>query len=843
MQNDTTTEIVSKTTDGKTALEEIRKQIENLSTNYLNEQATLDHVVSGNRMKCLTVTNLRRFYGKNEVNLDRPFTLIYAPNGVGKSTLTDALFLAHSGVTPRSLNEKSQVDKSEVADKKNLVSAGRKLKPEAIEIGIQFEEGSFEYKHQETTNNPPADKYVVISRATIRNSIAMKATDRFDTIYDLVNLGQFDQAYNELDNSLQEEIKRIDELVRKRKSLEDNLKANGADLNTISVRDILTPDKAEAEVKSKREQLKEFAREKDKLSDSLRTLQEMPSFAAPPVSPKPPADTTSVAVSLNDHLEKILHALKPGERCPVCGQSTITQDTIDDLKKTLDRSVTWKNYTEERDKYSEQFSRWFDNTKAELGELRKIALASGSETFDEFSGFLTKRQDELESITTADFDLKRATEFQNVLKLNLKSQQDEINASIEILTSDIDKLNFTNLERVRQILGNFGNSVEQISQVVAEIRESENAKRSAQGLRNELRSIQKQVMAEYLKPIENEVTQWFKILTSADLDFDLHMDFGSGKNPAIKLKCVITGENNKTEHRDAFGFLSDSQLDLLSLAFTFAGLSKKIGDGAVWLDDPTDMLDEAGMERFCKDAIPKLIKQGNQVILCTHSRSVVNQIWDAFPMIIEAGTLAGWERPSATEFVLSTRDDYDDGPAVATFLPVSLRAEFDALDKTMSRITGGNQRLRWKVGTRLHLANSIRRAAEFLFAELFDALTLIDTPPYQGRQVPSISNNKKTLGSYAKDAQTRLESILKEVQKLPESGPKTGALQQVRKVLETISEFDYGVLNEGSHGSMLVPTFDELTTQWAAMKKIRNLLEPTDSSFPTYRIKNLKIPS
>ena len=237
-----------------------------------------------------------------------------------------------------------------------------------------------------------------------------------------------------------------------------------------------------------------------------------------------------------------------------------------------------------------------------------------------------------------------------------------------------------------------------------------------------------------------------------------------------------------------------------SLAIEFAGHTPD--DGLLWLDDPTDMLDDQTRLNFCAKAIPKLVEQGVQVALATHSREIVHHCWDAIHENPNGSFGDSFKQVNIEAIAL----DDTEYPA-ARFAPSDIATAREYVRSIASEIKKSGKQ--WSLGSRSMYANQLRRYAEFALASSNDLLIQI----CQGEPYPSglsLSDNKATLGEY----RDRLERTQSEIRNLAERSGSTGLSQNLGNALDKMMHnatlISNSILNEGSHASTSVPTFHEL---------------------------------
>lgn len=126
----------------------------------------------------LDVENVRRFRGVQSLDLSNDFTLLYAPNGVGKSTITECLELLKNGnVSRAALSAVSR----EFNLEKDLPSHG--VDVTEVSITLVSDSGNCDanarFEFSTGVETIPTLPVTVVSRNTIRNAVTARDKDRF----------------------------------------------------------------------------------------------------------------------------------------------------------------------------------------------------------------------------------------------------------------------------------------------------------------------------------------------------------------------------------------------------------------------------------------------------------------------------------------------------------------------------------------------------------------------------------------------------------------------------------------------------------------------------------------
>ena len=99
---------------------------------------------------------------------------------------------------------------------------------------------------------------------------------------------------------------------------------------------------------------------------------------------------------------------------------------------------------------------------------------------------------------------------------------------------------------------------------------------------------------------------------------------GRGFPVRVELKALLD-DNSETKEVDALGVFSESQINALGIA-AFVTRSRLLGHRWLIFDDPVQSMDEEHFKTFARDLIPRILKNGFQVILLTHNDTFARDV-------------------------------------------------------------------------------------------------------------------------------------------------------------------------------------------------------------------------
>lgn len=254
------------------------------------------------------------------------------------------------------------------------------------------------------------------------------------------------------------------------------------------------------------------------------------------------------------------------------------------------------------------------------------------------------------------------------------------------------------------------------------------------------------------------------------------------------LKVLLDGV--KQVH--AVGRLSDSQLDMLGFAAHLATIERQQPGATIVIDDPSDMLDRSTKKRLAVEGIGRLLNgnggAAHQVVVLTHDDELVRELWDAHRD----------RQPVTLQYYIEAIHDAETNDRYAVMEPRSTAAAVARARSMYTEGTGSGGRNN-RLWFRASLATHVRQAIELLCKDIAKVLG-----PAGLRKVGVFGENV-THGVIAGPVAKVLESV---EQSFVECGdPRhTQARRVVAKMLDLVHTSRSELLNPGAHSDVVVPT-------------------------------------
>ncbi len=548
------------------------------------------------------------------------------------------------------------------------------------------------------------------------------------------------------------------------------------------------------------------------------------------------------APACNDSIEtlaKLVDAVSAGDSCPLCLDGILRPSRIDDIKAERARYTDYleelRAFRSDQQDYAAKKARWdflksnAESTLAEIGmSLKKIDSAA-----------------EVHCSTWSDFENHRHR-FLHLLE--------EKKAEIALQLSALEPSKIAEEQRtLEDFLTQFNawESTGRSRQATFDVfRSVVSDGPRLESIKKKLKAYKDQLVDARLQSIQEPVTRWWELLAPENIDFDLQFEVKDSKRDGVEIFCLpkmystASPASQRKKRKHAMGVLSDSQIDLLALAFNFATLQEELGQGLVWLDDPSDSLDGENITNFVKLVLPNLLKEGHQVVLCTHSREIVKLVWANYTEIVKSTKTGSYDQrfQQVSLDVQPIGDKNGSSSFGVVTSPFGLESAYSSFEVDFEEVKEEPGE-KYRHGARLRLANSLRRAYEFYFSTLIDSVNPL-VAPLSRKEFPAIQNQSATLGTYKDKSIEAIEVLLNDVRRsagLFTDGQKTGIVYNLDQLLDMIASTNSRILNEGSHADTVIPLFSEIGDEWVRFKRLYNQLQsvPTQGSLSRYQLKHL----
>ncbi|MFE5339961.1 AAA family ATPase [Isoptericola sp. NPDC056578] len=775
----------------------------------------------------VTIEGVRSFGPPETFCLSRGLTLVFGPNGVGKTSITDALELFEHGETSRQLRGGQETsDKTHVP---HLRSDGERGAAPHVVLTWCTSRDADDVQTQRWEWGDPGHlsrevPLAIVARRTIRQPFDAKAGERIEQLgraAGLETVAEWSAAANELPKMATEHAPLTQSLES---FVPDLLRDVDKDATLLDV-EALTGHIRRSYVETARRKHPSFgalpeapATPEAPEPHHLRELAEKVSDAKERIQAIPQSD----AADLVPLMLKYLEVAQVEETCPTCADGTFTasrRQEIDDLlalhtarRKAEEHLAGARGrltgeatsllgrlgcatvaphladgvehddalvmaWTEVVRTHTEWTSAQ-DDARSALGRVRQepgdaVAARRAVETIDALAQIAEECGDAARAWQEAEVSF-RTTE---------QHEHDDVARRARIIDGREDELARAVLERRRADL-----LAKTIKKAVAHLKSRTTAHFDAE-----------------IDVLESSIREWTTILSPPDtpaVELRATPPRGRGTSPTLTYSAG-------SEDHHVSGRYSDSQLETLGMAIRLARAEREQPGGLVVLDDPSDVLDEDTTRQLVTDGLDRLLTRGHQVLVLTHDRALTRAVW---------ARIGDFADPVEHHLVETARHGED---RVARFAARDLagilaRLE-EVLDDGQDRHGPFDDWQTWRVNA---AGNLLRQAIEATLAEVeqvFDSV--ISGRPAAWKDADSLTRRWERMREDLEKRHSELERC--------ESGRCRTGLGDLNTLMNQVADIYSMGINEASHPDVVLPTLRAVRLRKAALAKVASLLRPS----------------
>lgn len=556
----------------------------------------------------VAVQGIRSFGPEQILRLSEGLTIVYAGNGKGKTSLTDAFELVIDGVTTRSRG--LPLATSEVKDKDHIThrTPGGTPDPDhPPRVTVRFRRGEELLECEWTAFNTPAPRHPdlqVLPRRLLRELVNAKRTERIAPLGAALGLPEISASWTAIAKALGERAKEAAEggephmqLLEREVALDGDGAAGVAALERWAGAQKLQPENVPSSPP---------AEPWRRLADDLEAASDPDSKNAP------------LGSHLTALLTEFLEVAKPDAYCPACTQAPVPQSRLDEVRAMLAASAAAARdaaqrtaLAQRRDALAIQVGGWLDATDSP-GQPVGLEPENWGQAFTALRDTFTQR-DRLGDVSWAR-GVAGALEALDVSRARLaQAAVDDADPdrrhAIDAITADADG--------TRKALEDLK---------VRRVALAPMLKR-AQGT---TRSLLKERLELELTDLEDPINDWLEILGPEGTPRISFATKGTTGRPSLDL--LVAGLPDGAAAPHATGYLSDAQLDMLGMSAHLARIERDHPGSTIVIDDPSDMLDSTSRKALASTGIARLLdgegSSAHQVLVLTHDEQLVRDLWD-----------------------------------------------------------------------------------------------------------------------------------------------------------------------------------------------------------------------
>jgi hypothetical protein len=740
----------------------------------------------------IKVQGIRSFGPPVSVRLSPSLSLIYASNGMGKTSLVDALELLTEGATsrgwahPNAMSEVKDEDHIPHKNENGVVSDEHSprvsVKWKLVDSDLPLETAwSGDYGHAAEK----APDIQLLARRKLRQLVNSRPTQRIELLGASLGLTETNRFWAAVSEGLKEPWFA---------ETSTTTVAPGADVLVNEAPDL-------TDALSLENWLREWA---EKERDEIPSLPEQWTIPASQMSPD---EWESLASDLEKHeqnsfpsvpereherisfYQSLLKIGHPDETCPACESAEITSERFDNINAIIDEYKTRITHMENRKRLEERAELLWQQLQRTPGDWEVQPFESGTDDNLAKLRSETKKwrllKETLHSLRTVKPGHRTPEKIREVAECltSLESVKNDIEVAIvqHQQTSYSDE-EMTRWRQKELLVRKVESGTREVAENILDFRKweelNELSQHASQQVRKRIKSHSEAVVAD----LSDSINDWLVALAPAGTPAIKLMVQGSSGGPKL---AISLHKSKKTLH--ALGHLSDAQLDMLGMAAHFARIERDHKDALVVIDDPSDMLDSQTRHQFVNTGLRKLLKKPDgttrQVVILTHDDQLVRELWDAYREL----------EPSLTQDSIQMQNVEDNPSLTSVFVPRDLTGALRQVEALLKSDLQEHQNRLW---FRAALAAQTRVSLEMYAKQIGTILG-----PVGLARIESLKENE-TLGKVANTVTSELQQLEASACQAPHHiGPK----KDVAQILDLLSASGYRELNPGAHADIVLP--------------------------------------
>lgn len=782
----------------------------------------------------ISIAGIRGFGPVQTIRLSRGLTIIHASNGVGKTSICDALELHTLGVTTRALQHpEAAVEVKDLSTVPHQDTRGVKT-PDPM-VTVTWRPTGSEDPTATTwpgtfgkPSSPPAP-IAVVPRRLLRDILGARQTERMERLGESLDVHEVTNLWHLAARIIRSEAA---SLPQPDEDLTSLLAATPEDVAWHR----LPHAEVVARISEKLLQDASISVGPEQRTPISRIVDDAPPVGSPP---RPP--DTDVAIlgierlnactqlvpevpSLLPLLREFAEHARAGTTCPMCEEGEVTDRRLAEIRalvEVADDTLRWRA----------QHAEALEAIRTVVTSLPQWSVANAPIDWAVEGDSLTDAWRQTHSRLSA-----VATEW-NSLRERLTavaSGQCELTHDV---ADDLRKLEVMHqasldllerLERDRAFIAERNTTSRQLF-AEADAREAARVERIALYLeassRRKLFSQALECASDtLLKHLESHIDErianlaepinsWLDRLRPAGTPRITVKRAKTSGRPGVRFRvasadsCPTASSTNQMQAPDALARFSDSQLDMLGLAIHLARLDRENPGAAIVLDDPTDMLDTETLTQFVQVGIVHMLdgsdaQVARQVVVVTHCRELVRKLWSATIL----------HRPrTVQDFIEEAQTDTDRHAVLAS------RGTAEIYRRTEQFREEHWSKDRGQLWFRSAFGNQVRRCVEMLAQDLAAMSGL------SGRA--AFSDPSGSAGLMMAAVNDHMQSALERITSCSNKrfhGPTT---RLRRQLCEFLTGWNDHWLNPSSHADVVLPSVDNVKALHVLIGQLAAALE------------------
>ncbi|APX33995.1 hypothetical protein BH708_16200 [Brachybacterium sp. P6-10-X1] len=736
----------------------------------------------------IAVQGIRSFGPEQILRLSEGLTIVYAGNGKGKTSLSDAFELVAKGATTRSKGLPQAM--SEVKDKDHITHRTLEGTPDPEHpprVTVRYRRGEQLVDCEWADFDTPAPRHPdlqVLPRRLLRELVNAKRTERIEPLGAALGLAETSASWTAIAKALGEKAKEASE--------------GGEPYLQLLEREVALDEEEDACVPA----LERWAREQKIQPENLPNSPSADPWRQLACELEAATDPDPLGAPLDSETAALLNAFvevaEPDEHCPACAQAPVPQARLDEVRALLDASEAAARKAAERtalaqrrDTFAAQIAGWLAATapperpdRPEPEDWRQ-ALTVLHDAFTQREQLDVAPWARGVAGALERLDVARA----QIAQTAVDDADPARRRAVDAITADADG--------TRKALDDLK---------VRRVALAPMLKR-AQATTKAL--LVTRVKDEFVE-LEGPINDWLGILGPEGTPrISLSAKATSGR-PSLDLLVAGLADGATAPH--ATGYLSDAQLDMLGMSAHLARIERDHPGSTIVIDDPSDMLDSTSRKSLASKGIERLLDGGgppaHQVLVLTHDDQLVRDLWDGHR-----------HRNPAT--VQDTMEIHRDQDGTDSYSVLTSRGTAQAVARALKLKKDYWDQHQDRLWFRAAFAAHTRQAVEMCAKDVDMLLGQAGLDLHPENRAPDESN---LLGSVSDSV---LATLRETVDRWCDHGRHIPARCQLGELSDLLSKSSTKFLNSGAHADVVLP---EATSTWNVLERVEKLADQLATS-------------
>ena len=733
----------------------------------------------------VSVQGIRSFGPEQTLHLSEGLTIVYAGNGKGKTSLTDALELVTHGATSRQIGLPNAA--SEVKDTDHIThrtSDGTHDSAHPPRVTMVFERDGVTQECEWAEFSAPAERHPdvqILPRRKLRELVNAKRTERVEPLGAALGLAETSASWTAvakaLNNAAADAQHGGDEhlsVLLDEIDLEHDKEARAATLSQWAAAQSALPATLPSSPRT------------SPWFEMASSFEEQGSSTSEPPTPDPQV------IAL---LSAFVEVAKPEEMCPACNQAHVPEARLAEAKAVLAAHREAREHAATRTALVSRL----DHLAAEVTGWLDMASPKGPPAVEqptEWSAALTSLRGALAQRPARD-TAQWARSVAEVLE-----ELDRIRASLAHSTS-----NNATIER-RRALDAITTDPEGTLQALDDLAFRRGTLPTLlKRAQKRIRLLLLQRFTTSLDGLAEPINEWLSILGPAGTPSISLAPVGTSARPSLDLRLAEDAGGATPPH--AAGFFSDAQLDMLGMSAHLARIERDHPGSTIVIDDPSDMLDSTARKALAGAGIRRLLDPGelpaHQVVELTHDDQLVRDLWEAHQN----------RKPSTVQETIEIHIDPD---SQDRYSALTSRHAVETVKRAHDLMTTHWNDHQDRLWFRAALAAHTRQAAEMCAKDIDTLLGLAGLDLHPAHRIPSVSDD---LGNVSTQIRATLRETMEGWCSHSRHKPARDRIDELRDVF---SKEIADLLNPGAHADVILPEASASKATLERLKKVAKLL-------------------